>query len=172
MPDSAKIDKQNQGAACFRCRGFRHACDKNKPSCSRCARRGITCVYPEAAPTLKKLQKATETLGDRIKKFGDRIKAGEMAPLFNIQSAQNDIGSPAYSSSGSSVFSAYSEEEDRPRIKIRRGAKVASTSNFSVYPCSKCFKDLQQCDLLLPRCTRCEANDFECGYKKTEPKAN
>ncbi|CAO3701451.1 hypothetical protein G6F70_002805 [Rhizopus microsporus] len=172
MSDSAKIDKQNQGAACFRCRGFRHACDKNKPSCSRCARRGITCVYPEAAPTLKKLQKATETLGDRIKKFGDRIKAGEMAPLFNIQSAQNDIGSPAYSSSGSSVFSVYSEEEDRPRIKIRRGAKVASTSNFSVYPCTKCFKDLQQCDLLLPRCTRCEANDFECGYKKTEPKAN
>lgn len=49
---------------------------------------------------------------------------------------------------------------------------MASTSNFSVYPCSKCFKDLQQCDLTLPRCSRCEGNDFECVYQKTEPKAN
>ncbi|KAI8141500.1 hypothetical protein BJV82DRAFT_518239 [Fennellomyces sp. T-0311] len=49
---------------------------------------------------------------------------------------------------------------------------VASTSNFSVYPCSKCYKDLQQCDLTLPKCSRCEANNFECIYMKTEPKAN
>ncbi|KAG0739214.1 hypothetical protein G6F57_009120 [Rhizopus arrhizus] len=169
MSGSAKTDKQNQSAACFRCRGFRHACDKKKPSCSRCARRGISCVYPEAAPTLKILQKATETLGDRIKKFGDRLKSGEATTGLFQSNNSSEVGSPDCSSTSSTIFS---EEQDQPRTKIRRGAKVASTSNFSIYPCSKCFKDLQQCDLLLPRCTRCEANGFECGYKKTEPKAN
>ncbi|KAI9257666.1 hypothetical protein BY458DRAFT_441159 [Sporodiniella umbellata] len=173
LSDSSSIDKSNQSAACFRCRGFRHACDKNKPSCSRCARRGITCVYPEAAPTLKKLQKATETLGDRIKKFGDKLKSGDLTkPTFDRPSNQIRISDCYSSPSNSTVDSFYSEEEDRPRMKIRRGAKVASTSSFFVYPCSKCFKDLQQCDLQLPACSRCEANGFECGYKKTEPKAN
>jgi hypothetical protein len=50
--------------------------------------------------------------------------------------------------------------------------QVASTSSFSVYPCSKCYKDLQQCDLTLPSCSRCAGNNFECIYMKTEPKAN
>ncbi|RCI02880.1 hypothetical protein CU098_006100 [Rhizopus stolonifer] len=156
MSDSSNENERekqtNLGAACFRCRGFRHACDREKPSCSRCYRRGITCVYPEAAPTLKKLQKATETLGDRIKKFNERLRLTE-----------------------DTMISTYSddelEEEERPKRRIRR-TKVASTSNFSVYPCSKCFKDLQQCDLSLPKCSRCEANNFECHFKKTEPKAN
>ncbi|KAI8971953.1 hypothetical protein BDF20DRAFT_907464 [Mycotypha africana] len=49
---------------------------------------------------------------------------------------------------------------------------VPLTSSFSVYPCSKCYKDLQQCDLTLPKCSRCAANGFECVYTKTEPKAN
>ncbi|KAL9547448.1 hypothetical protein MBANPS3_006165 [Mucor bainieri] len=49
---------------------------------------------------------------------------------------------------------------------------VASTSSFSVYPCSKCYKDLQQCDLTLPSCSRCAGSHFECVYLKTEPKAN
>jgi hypothetical protein len=86
----------------------------------------------------------------------------------------SDIGSPFTES----IISTYSEDEDMieeqgPRRKARRGGgKVASTSEFSVYPCSKCFKDLQQCDLSLPKCSRCEANGFECGFKKTEPKAN
>jgi hypothetical protein len=50
--------------------------------------------------------------------------------------------------------------------------QVASTSSFSVYPCSKCYKDLQQCDLTLPSCSRCAGSNFECVYMKTEPKAN
>lgn len=50
--------------------------------------------------------------------------------------------------------------------------QVASTSSFSVYPCSKCYKDLQQCDLTLPSCSRCAGSDFQCVYLKTEPKAN
>lgn len=155
----------------------RHACDRKKPSCSRCYRRGITCVYPEAAPTLKKLQKATETLGDRIKKFGDRLKTGE-SPIssttindYPISPDQSEAGSPC----SGSVFSTYSGDGqdlvEQPKRR-RRGTKVASTSHFSVYPCAKCFKDLQQCDLNLPRCGRCQANNFECSFKKTEPKAN
>ncbi|CEP17991.1 hypothetical protein [Parasitella parasitica] len=169
----------NLGAACFRCRGFRHACDRRKPSCSRCHRRGITCVYPEAAPTLKKLQKATETLGDRIKKFNDRLKSTDVAPtpIFNThQSMLADHSSVASSPYSDSPTSTYSDdelsEEPRPKRKARRNGRVASTKNFSVYPCTKCFKDLQQCDLALPKCSRCEANNFECGFKKTEPKAN
>ncbi|CAO3595727.1 unnamed protein product [Absidia cylindrospora] len=59
--------------------------------------------------------------------------------------------------------------DEQPRHKKKR---MASTTHFSVYPCSKCFKDLQQCDLTLPQCTRCEANNFICEYSKTEPKAN
>lgn len=159
---------------------YRHACDRRKPSCSRCHRRGITCVYPEAAPTLKKLQKATETLGDRIKKFNDRIKSTEPAP-FLFPRSNSVTSSPDHNAIGSpyanSIISTYSDDDDelseehRPKRRARR-AKVASTSNFSVYPCTKCFKDLQQCDLSLPRCSRCEANNFECDFKKTEPKAN
>ncbi|KAG1087752.1 hypothetical protein G6F42_020498 [Rhizopus arrhizus] len=176
-PDE-KEKQVNLGAACFRCRGFRHACDRRKPSCSRCHRRGITCVYPEAAPTLKKLQKATETLGDRIKKFNDRLKSTDVAPApMFVSSNQSTPDHSAVSSPYTeSIISTYSDdelsEEPRPKRKARRNGKVASTKSFSVYPCTKCFKDLQQCDLALPKCSRCEANNFECGFKKTEPKAN
>lgn len=62
-------------------------------------------------------------------------------------------------------------KEPQP-IKRLRSRKVSSTASFSVYPCVKCHKDLQHCDLLLPKCTRCLANNFECDYKETEPKAN
>lgn len=48
----------------------------------------------------------------------------------------------------------------------------ALVGNFSVYPCSKCYRDLQQCDLTFPSCSRCARNKFECVYTKTEPKAN
>ncbi|KAG2205240.1 hypothetical protein INT47_009505, partial [Mucor saturninus] len=172
MSDPTISDKQaNLGAACFRCRGFRHACDRRKPSCSRCHRRGIDCVYPEAAPTLKKLQQVTETLDVRIKEFGDRLKTGEVAP----NESKNEVSSPF----AESVISTYSEDtytddmmmDEEPTGRVRR-RKVASTNSFSVYPCTKCFKDLQQCDLTLPRCSRCEENNFECEFRKTEPKAN
>ncbi|KAI8328889.1 hypothetical protein BC941DRAFT_444011 [Chlamydoabsidia padenii] len=201
----------NLNAACFRCRGFRHACDRKRPGCTRCNKRGLTCTYPEAAPTLKKLQKATETLGDRIKKFSDRLKAGEGMSTISLQRLargnngdnlqvidNNDNGGDdddsmykttlaAHSPDTRSIHSSYSDtvsektfntdqeengsvdNDDRPRQKKKR---VASTTHFSVYPCSKCFKDLQQCDLTLPQCTRCEANNFTCEYSKTEPKAN
>lgn len=154
---------------------YRHACDRRKPSCSRCHRRGINCVYPEAAPTLKKLQKATETLGDRIKKFGDRLKVGEVAP-YELNDQSSEVNSPfaesiISSSEGNDDDDIMMNEEQGPKRRTR-GGKVASTNSFSVYPCTKCFKDLQQCDLTLPRCSRCEANNFECGFKKTEPKAN
>jgi hypothetical protein len=48
----------------------------------------------------------------------------------------------------------------------------ALVGNFSVYPCSKCYRDLQQCDLTFPSCSRCARNKFDCVYTKTEPKAN
>ncbi|KAI8643354.1 hypothetical protein BD408DRAFT_415101 [Parasitella parasitica] len=66
------------------------------------------------------------------------------------------------------------EEEDDNMLSSNSNISnpVASTSSFSVYPCSKCYKDLQQCDLTLPSCSRCAGNDFECVYMKTEPKAN
>jgi hypothetical protein len=126
---------------------------------------------------LKKLQKATETLGDRIKKFNDRLKSTDVAPapIFNSNHSTPDhsVVSSPYTES---IISTYSDdelvEEQRPKRKARRNGKVASTKSFSVYPCTKCFKDLQQCDLALPKCSRCEANNFECGFKKTEPKAN
>jgi hypothetical protein len=108
-------------------------------------------------------------LGDRIKKFNDRLKTAEPFPRSTTTTPDHSVvGSP-------SILSTYSDDDEdelsQPRRRVRR-AKVASTSNFSVYPCTKCFKDLQQCDLSLPRCSRCEANNFECGFKKTEPKAN
>ncbi|KAI8081415.1 uncharacterized protein BX664DRAFT_340345 [Halteromyces radiatus] len=198
----------NLNAACFRCRGFRHACDRKRPACTRCSRRGLTCTYPEAAPTLKKLQKATETLGDRIKKFSDRLKTGEGMPTISLQrlargnmddtttnnldpdnssinsnnNNNNNNKSLGQSPDTRSIHSIHSdsasektfntdqdEEDDRHLQKKKR---VASTNHFSVYPCSKCFKDLQQCDLTLPQCSRCEANGFTCEYSKTEPKAN
>lgn len=162
----------------------RHACDRRKPSCSRCYRRGISCVYPEAAPTLKKLQKATDNFGDRLKLFGERLKTGEIVPLQPLFYSRdvievispNQVESP-YSES---ILSSYSEDSDddddimseNHRKPKKRSRKVASTNSFSVYPCIKCFKDLQQCDLTLPKCSRCEANNFDCAFKETEPKAN
>lgn len=177
---------------------FRHACDRKRPGCTRCSRRGLTCTYPEAAPTLKKLQKATETLGERIKKFSDRLKTGEGMPTISLQrlaargdDEETNSMSAAHSPETKSIHSTNSDSTsdstfntdhlddrdtnmdidsyDRPLQKKKR---MASTTHFSVYPCSKCFKDLQQCDLTLPQCARCEANNFTCEYTKTEPKAN
>ncbi|KAI8362613.1 hypothetical protein BD560DRAFT_404333 [Blakeslea trispora] len=160
--ENKKEKNVNFGAACFRCRGFRHACDRKKPSCSRCCRKGITCIYPEAAPTIKNLQKATETLKDRIGKFDERLRMPDT------------IEKEAILFYAENLYSSYSDDEFEERIPKRRmrRQKVASISNFSVYPCSKCFKDLQHCNLALPKCSRCEASGFACHYKKTEPKAN
>lgn len=98
---------------------------------------------------MKKLQKATETLGERLKKFGDRLKTVDAGP------------------------------KESKGISLHRLANAnvpsnapASASAFSVYPCTKCFKDLQQCDLTAPTCQRCLDNGFECVYTKTIPKAN
>ncbi|ORX45860.1 hypothetical protein DM01DRAFT_1339822 [Hesseltinella vesiculosa] len=191
-PDTNKNDA-NLNAACYRCRGFRHACDRKRPSCTRCAKRGLNCTYPEAAPTLKKLQKATETLGDRIKKFSDRLKTGEGMPTISLQrlarvqtpgladpSQPSALAAPSPDTLSIRSFLSDSSEPTlegrsppaRPLIHLKKKKRVILTTHFSVYPCSKCFKDLQQCDLSLPHCSRCEANGFECVYTKTEPKAN
>ncbi|KAL0090747.1 Zn(2)-C6 fungal-specific transcription factor [Phycomyces blakesleeanus] len=177
----------NLGAACFRCRGFRHACDRQKPVCSRCQRRGINCTYPEAAPTLKKLQKATETLGDRIRKFGDRLKSAETMPKelkgISLQCLAQRSATPGsevetpsimseHSDNRSSISVASDTTSERDEDMRPRPPSVASTSSFSIYPCGKCYKDLQQCDLTMPRCGRCTDNGTECTYMKTEPKAN
>lgn len=198
----------NLGAACYRCRGFRHACDRTKPACSRCKRRGITCTYPEAAPTLKKLQKATETLGDRIKKFGELLKTGETLPgssdmtmdhnrphqplKMSLQRLAQPRSTAVVAPEELIVPQLTAAAEDRLSLEdtMHHGGSsgsddnddtlsisssthhVVSTSSFSVYPCSKCFKDLQQCDLTLPSCSRCAGSNFQCVYLKTEPKAN
>lgn len=194
----------NLGAACYRCRGFRHACDRTKPACSRCKRRGITCTYPEAAPTLKKLQKATETLGDRIKKFGELLKTGETLPGSSsdmtmdhnrpqqpLKMSLQRLAQPrstAVVAPEELIVPQLTAAEDRLSLEDHGGSgsddnddtlsisssthHVVSTSSFSVYPCSKCFKDLQQCDLTLPSCSRCAGSNFQCVYLKTEPKAN
>ncbi|KAI8389271.1 hypothetical protein BD560DRAFT_381118 [Blakeslea trispora] len=213
MANEAKrvaVEATPLGAACYRCRGFRHACDRTKPTCSRCKRRGITCTYPEAAPTLKKLQKATETLSDRIKKFGELLKTGETDALVNNKTRESkDISLQQLAQPRSTVGSLHADthsllslEEPRcsvnssstPSIDVQsdmlikeddtstitsissttrtHNTDVASTSSFSIYPCAKCFKDLQQCDLTLPSCSRCAGHQFECVYTKTEPKAN
>lgn len=209
MADAVKrtttSNHNNLGAACYRCRGFRHACDRTKPACSRCKRRGITCQYPEAAPTLKKLQKATETLSDRIKKFGDLLKTGENGglptnttakrgislqrlaqprssvaplemespPIYNDDRSSISVHSNDASSTIDYVMKTHEDEEDiMSTTSSNLNNPVASTSSFSVYPCSKCYKDLQQCDLTLPSCSRCAGSNFECVYMKTEPKAN
>ncbi|KAI9322698.1 hypothetical protein BX666DRAFT_2023145 [Dichotomocladium elegans] len=44
----------------------RHACDRKKPNCTPCGSRGLECVYPEAAPTLKELEMQAEKLAARI----------------------------------------------------------------------------------------------------------
>ncbi|CAO3595721.1 unnamed protein product [Absidia cylindrospora] len=97
----------------------------------------------------------------------------------NIMAHSPDTRSIHSTLSDSASEKTYTAEQDddvcsldtdgRPRQKKKR---VASTTHFSVYPCGKCFKDLQQCDLTLPQCTRCAANGFTCEYAKTEPKAN
>ncbi|KAI8359884.1 hypothetical protein EDC96DRAFT_513525 [Choanephora cucurbitarum] len=190
MANEAKrvaIESTPLGAACYRCRGFRHACDRTKPTCSRCKRRGITCIYPEAAPTLKKLQKATETLSDRIKKFGELLKTGETDAFVNNRPKGISLQRLAQPRSTVTPLvnavpipqevpcSSFKEEDDTSTTSSTTrtlSETVASTSSFSIYPCAKCFKDLQQCDLTLPSCSRCTDHQFECVYTKTEPKAN
>ncbi|ORE10245.1 hypothetical protein BCV72DRAFT_30398 [Rhizopus microsporus var. microsporus] len=171
IPKDSTSTRAKLGTACYRCRGFRHACDRAKPSCSRCQRRGIICTYPEAAPTLKKLQKATETLGDRIKKFGDLLKTtGEHNHFAKSNNNNKGISLQWLAQSRSTV--APSTEAYASSVLSAESDTVASTSSFSVYPCLKCYKDLQPCDLTVPGCTRCSANGYECIYQKTEPKAN
>ncbi|CEI85544.1 hypothetical protein RMCBS344292_00006 [Rhizopus microsporus] len=124
IPKDSTSTRAKLGTACYRCRGFRHACDRAKPSCSRCQRRGIICTYPEAAPTLKKLQKATETLGDRIKKFGDLLKTtGEHNHFAKLSNNNKGISlqwlaqsrstvAPSTETYASSVLSAESDTTD------------------------------------------------------------
>lgn len=115
------------------------------------------------------------------------MKAGEITPLqphqyydydMGVTLGENNINSPCVSSVKSLCFEdddddmMVLEQQSCKRGSKRGRGKVASTRTFSVYPCIKCTKDLQQCDLTLPKCTRCEANNFDCTFTKTEPKAN
>ncbi|KAI7877022.1 hypothetical protein K492DRAFT_209987 [Lichtheimia hyalospora FSU 10163] len=67
----------NTRTACFRCRGFRHACDRQRPSCSRCQGKGVNCVYPEAAPTMKKLQQLADDLARRVTSLENLVATSE-----------------------------------------------------------------------------------------------
>ncbi|KAI9276435.1 hypothetical protein BY458DRAFT_505889 [Sporodiniella umbellata] len=61
-----------------------------------------------------------------------------------------------------------SEDSDSCIVEKR----VHLVSSFSVYPCHKCVKDLQPCDLTIPSCGRCYMGGYPCVYQETEPKAN
>ncbi|KAF8312690.1 hypothetical protein DL93DRAFT_2098163 [Clavulina sp. PMI_390] len=41
-----QLTKITKGAACFQCRKIKTKCDAEKPTCSRCQRRRLGCVYP------------------------------------------------------------------------------------------------------------------------------
>ncbi|KAI9026671.1 hypothetical protein CLU79DRAFT_742867 [Phycomyces nitens] len=145
-------------SSCLRCRGFRHSCNRQKPSCKRCEKRGIPCIYPEAAPTLRTLGIAVDELENRIKSldhnFGLGLKIIEEWKLLSWLQRTLHV----------------KENIDGNLDSLLQDKLHLFTHLFSIHPCKKCTKDLQSCDLTLPRCSRCQSNNYECHFEKTEPR--
>ncbi|KAI9498852.1 hypothetical protein BDB00DRAFT_866924 [Zychaea mexicana] len=76
--------------ACFRCRSIRHSCDRKNP-CSRCKLKGLSCSYPEHAPTLKQLQELTTALSNRVHYFQGLIRHRPHPPLEQQLTHQNNV---------------------------------------------------------------------------------
>ncbi|KAL0094667.1 Zn(2)-C6 fungal-specific transcription factor [Phycomyces blakesleeanus] len=144
--------------SCFRCRGFRHSCNRQKPSCLRCEKRGIQCIYPEAAPTLRTLAITIEELDVRMKSLNRNLGLGEkiMKEWKFLNCLQKTL---------------HLKENVEEDLDVLLQAKLRLfTNSFSIHPCKKCTKDLQSCDLTLPRCNRCENNNYLCQFEKSEPR--
>ena len=54
---------------CFNCATRKTRCDKERPSCSACRRRQLTCVYEDATAAGSRKRKATEDANGRLERF-------------------------------------------------------------------------------------------------------
>ncbi|XRM43073.1 hypothetical protein ABZX51_006275 [Aspergillus tubingensis] len=86
----AAIDRRKTQLACNACRDQKTRCNGNRPSCSRCAKKGFTCTYEKGS---LKNQRYISTLENRLKELEKHSRGGPAR-------AHRDIADPGHSLNG------------------------------------------------------------------------
>ena len=87
----AESSRPNNLNTCWECRRRKRACDKARPSCSRCERNGRTCVYKDDTPTgsaedFRRLQAQVASLERTL----EHLSATSTAPLRRSEYVRNE----------------------------------------------------------------------------------
>ncbi|KAJ6027401.1 hypothetical protein N7460_012218 [Penicillium canescens] len=77
QPKTVKAQK-----ACGKCRARKAKCDERRPSCSRCKKNGLACVYEELSP--QKQNRSTQLILDRLLHVEDRLEV----PISELHATQ------------------------------------------------------------------------------------
>jgi len=171
--------------SCTSCREKRRKCDRNWPSCQKCAGRPLPCKYPsDTAPTykppptfiprkenqspLESIQKSALHATRSCTSCRQRRKKCDR----NWPSCQRCNGRPL-----PCKYPSDTEPTDKPPpISIRRKENKSSLESIqkstihATRSCTSCRQRRKKCDRNWPSCQRCNGRPLPCKYPSdTEP---
>ena len=163
---------------CRQCRGSKVRCDRASPSCSRCIRLGLKCLYSLAEETPLRGPSGLETPAASSSSASDNI--GTCSPRVTRSPTLPPTRTTSSNKEGELDFAApppNSQEGELGAVKpllIRLGLgpdylrwKSPTTRNRGTVSCSRCRKLKVRCDRQKP-CARCIKFGKEnyCSYQQ------
>ncbi|GFF46161.1 activator of stress genes 1 [Aspergillus udagawae] len=151
---SAPFRRRNgRKAACEACRRRKLACDHSYPTCQRCQKRSMTCVYFERSLADKGVERITEDVGQALSRSSDPIY-GPFASKNRraLQHTRPVIDSPTEYLGPTSFTSVFMEHGDRfelePAVRASGSqADCVTDPDLSSPPHPKCATDRQRLQL-------------------------
>ncbi|GME78803.1 unnamed protein product [Ambrosiozyma monospora] len=119
---------KNQNVACLECRSKKTKCNKDFPSCSRCKRKGINCVYvehrksgpkpkPKSTPKSKKKRSKSSSSGLIAKKPKSRFSRSRSLSISTFKKPPTIQAESLKEVPSSTVVTIRSRNSSKPNLK-------------------------------------------------------
>ena len=143
---------------CLRCRDSKRKCDKAKPSCSRCVRAGVKCVWDPSSGDISTSTDGEETTASSFfcaaPPSTEASSLGSYSPLpasGSIGFGNDDITSPSL---------VDMSPQQRPLAQKARSGHAVRKRNRARLSCTRCHRLKVKCDRREPYCNRCALSGF------------
>lgn len=97
---SPGLPASTKSFVCFNCATRKTRCDKERPTCTACQQRQLTCIYENAGATGSRKRKATEDANGRLERFErilvqhglitEKVNQPESRPVTAVDSSTTD----------------------------------------------------------------------------------
>ncbi|KAI8610593.1 hypothetical protein BC830DRAFT_727491 [Chytriomyces sp. MP71] len=163
--DASKAPRTGRVKPCDACRANRKRCSQERPSCERCADRGIVCHYG-GAMAARRTGSADSVVGEGSEgasAVGDSTGGGSHPPRLDWQhNSAVTVG----------MYEVQSELKDplivRPDDSSTGIAHIVGRTGKLV-PCTACRRDRKKCDRSLPSCQNCLGREQNLPYAQPNP---